>query len=55
MRNDDIVERQLDNGWYELSMMVMSMGEEYKERQRYDHKPTDSDYQKFMQKVEHNR
>lgn len=54
MRDDDIVERQLDNGWYELSTMAVSMGEEYREHQRYDHKPTDYDYQKFIETVEHN-
>lgn len=55
MRDDDIVERQLDNGWYELSTMVVSMGEKYREHHRYDHKPTDTDYRKFIETVEHNR
>ena len=55
MRYDDIVERKLDNGWYELSTMVVSMGEEYREHKRYDHLPTDNDYQDFINMVEHNR
>lgn len=55
MRDDDIVERRLNNGWYELSTMVVSMGEEYREHQRYDHKPTDTDYRKFIEMIEHNK
>lgn len=55
MRADDIVERPLDNGWYELSTMAYSMGEEYRESKRYDHRPTDKDYQDFISMVEHNR
>lgn len=55
MRNDDIVERTLGNGWYELSTMVASMGEEYRESKRYGHKPTDNDYRKFIETIEHNR
>lgn len=52
MRDDDIVERHLDNGWYELSTMVVSMGEEYREHKRYDHKPTEEDYNEFLKMVE---
>lgn len=55
MRNDDIVERTLGNGWYELSTMVASMGEEYRESKRYDHKPTDEDYADFMRYAEARR
>ena len=55
MRNDDIVERRLENGWYELSTTVESMGEEYREHKIYDHKPTNTDYRKFINSVEHNR
>ena len=55
MRNDDIVERALGNGWYELGTMVESMGETYIERRRYDHKPTDNDYARFLQIVESNK
>lgn len=55
MRPDDIVERPLDNGWYELSTMAYSMGEEYRESKRYDHKPTEDDYRKFFNRVENNR
>ena len=55
MRCGDIVERRLDNGWYELSTMAYSMGEEYRESKRYDHKPTDDDYQMFNNMVENNR
>lgn len=55
MRCGDIVERRLDNGWYELSTMAYSMGEEYRESKRYDHKPTEDDYQKFNNMVENNR
>ena len=55
MRYDDIVERRLDNGWYELSTMAYSMGEEYRESKRYDHKPTEEDYRDFNSMVENNR
>jgi hypothetical protein len=55
MRPDDIVERRLDNGWYELSTLAYSMGEEYRESKRYDHKPNNTDYRKFIDMVEHNR
>ena len=55
MRPDDIVERRLDNGWYELSTLVYSMGEEYREHKRYDHKPTNTDYRQFINMVENNR
>lgn len=50
-----ITERPLENGWYELSTMAYSMGEEYRESKRYDHKPTEYDYQKFLNMVENNR
>lgn len=46
-----ITERQLDNGWYELSTMATSMGETYRESKRYDHKPNNTDYRKFVQSV----
>lgn len=55
MRDDDIVERRLDNGWYELSTLAYSMGEEYRVSKRYDHKPTDDDYAGFMSYVESTR
>jgi hypothetical protein len=55
MRDDDIVERRLGNGWYELSTMAYSMGEEYREIKRYDHKPTEDDYRDFNSMIENNR
>lgn len=55
MRDDDVVERRLDNGWYELSTLAYSMGEEYRESKRYDHKPTEDDYISFMSYVESTR
>ena len=55
MRYDDIVERRLDNGWYALSTLAYSMGEEYRESKRYDHKPTEDDYMSFMSYVEATR
>lgn len=55
MRDDDIVERRLDNGWYELSTLVASMGEEYRVHKRYDHQPTDDDYASFMSYAEATR
>ena len=55
MDYNDIVERPLENGWYELSIMVVSMGEEYREHKRYDHKPTEEDYRNFLEITEHNR
>lgn len=55
MRTHDIIERQLDNGWYELSTIAYSMGEEYRESKRYDHKPTEEDYRKFDNMIENNR
>lgn len=55
MRNDDIVERRLGNGWYELSTITESMGEIYRDSRRYDHKPTNTDYRKFIEIVEHNK
>lgn len=55
MRCDGIVERRLNNGWYELSTMAYSMGEEYRESKRYDHKPTEDDYRKFNNMMENNR
>lgn len=50
-----VYERQLDNGWYELSTMVVSMGEEYRIHKRYDHRPTDDDYTSFMSYAESTR
>lgn len=47
-----ITERPLDNGWYELSTMAYSMGEEYRESKRYDHKPNNEDYTSFVSEVE---
>lgn len=55
MRDDDVVERRLDNGWYELSTLAYSMGEEYRESKRYDHKPTKEDYARFVQEVENHK
>lgn len=51
-RGYEITERQLENGWYELSAMVVSMGEEYRESKRYDHKPTGVDYDNFTNYIE---
>lgn len=51
----DVAEIALDNGWYELSTMATSMGEEYREHKRYDHKPTIEDYARFVSMVEANR
>ena len=51
----DITERRLENGWYELSAMAYSMGEEYREHKRYDHQPTSEDYKNFMQYIEANK
>ena len=51
----DITEVALDNGWYELSTMATSMGEEYRDHKRYDHKPTIEDYAQFVSMVEANR
>lgn len=50
-----ITERQLDNGWYELSTLAYSMGEEYREHMRYDHQPTITDYNNFLKRVEGNK
>ena len=50
-----VTETTLDNGWYELSTFVCSMGEQYRERKRYDHKPTEGDYMSFMSHVESTR
>ena len=50
-----ITERPLENGWYELSTMVFSMGEEYRESKRFDHKPNLTDYVRFVQGVEGNK
>ena len=47
-----ITERPLGNGWYELSTLAYSMGEEYREHKRYDHKPNITDYTHFVQGVE---
>ena len=55
MSPDDIVERQLDNGWYELSTMAYSMGEEYREHKRYNHKPNNEDYALFVRGVENHK
>lgn len=55
MKHNDIVERQLENGWYELSAMASSMNEEYRVHKRYDHRPTDDDYASFMSYVEATR
>lgn len=54
-RGYQITERRLNNGWYELSMLACSMGEEYREHKRYDHKPTDDDYADFLSYVESTR
>ena len=51
----DITERRLENGWYELSTMAYSMGEEYREHKRYDHQPTSEDYENFVQYIEANK
>lgn len=50
-----ITERPLENGWYELSTMAFSMGEEYRESKRLDHKPNLTDYARFVQGVEGNK
>ena len=50
-----IHERQLKNGWYELSAMAWSMGEEYMERKRFDYRPQEEDYRKFVQYIEGNK
>ena len=51
-RGYEITERRLDNGWYELSTMAYSMGEEYRVHKRYDHEPTGVDYDNFIEYVE---
>ena len=51
----DITEKKLDNGWYELSTTAFSMGEEYRERRRFDHKPYIEDYVSFVQEVNRNK
>lgn len=48
----DIAIRKTDTGWYEVSTMVVSMGEEYRQRQLIDHKPTGADLDKFLSMVE---
>lgn len=48
----DLVVREITNGWYELSTMAISMGEEYRQHQLLDHKPTENDYAKFVSVVE---
>lgn len=50
-----ITERELDNGWYELSTLAYSMGEEYRERMRYSYKPTYDDYKRFIERVERSK
>lgn len=50
-----ITKRPLENGWYELSTMVYSMGEEYRESKRYDHEPTEEDLKGFVQYIEGGR
>lgn len=50
-----VVERPLGNGWYELSTMSESMGEEYRECKRYDHQPSWEDYTNFVYGVERNK
>lgn len=47
-----ITERATGNGWYELSTLAYSMGEEYREHKRYNYKPTKEDYTRFVQEVE---
>lgn len=51
----DVYTRTLNNGWYELSTMATSMGEEYRERQVFDHQPTTEDYQRFIRVVDSNK
>lgn len=50
-----ITERRLSNGWYELSTLAYSMGEEYRESKRFDHQPTIEDYYTFIRGVESNK
>lgn len=47
-----ITERRQDNGWYELSTLAYSMGEEYRASKRYDHQPTIEDYHAFINYIE---
>lgn len=47
-----ITVREIANGWYELSTMAFSMGEEYRQHQLLDHEPTDNDLDKFVSVVE---
>lgn len=51
----DITERQLANGYYELSAMSYDMGEWYREHKVYDHKPTTEDYKRFFVATEYNK
>ena len=50
-----ITERLLDDGGYELSTTAFNMGERYKERRRYKHKPSLIDYTRFVQSVTNNQ
>lgn len=54
-RGYEITERQLENGWYELSAMENSMNEEYRVHKRYDHEPTGVDYDNFISYIEATR
>ena len=47
-----ITERPLENGWYELSTLAFSMGEEWREKRRYDHKPDITDYTRFVKQID---
>lgn len=51
----DITVQPLDNGWYEASTMATSMGEEYREHKRYDHKPTPDELKHFINTINANR
>lgn len=51
----EIIERRLDNGWYELATITDSMGEVYRDSMRFNYKPTEEDYSKFIRRLEHNK
>lgn len=51
----EIMERELVNGWWQLATITDSMGEVYRDSMRFDHKPDRGDYDKFINKLEHNR
>ena len=48
---NEVYIRPLDNGWYELSVMAVSMGEEYREHKTMDCKPTMADIDGFIEFV----